>query len=287
MRARSAEQGVAWSLVFFTVLTQAAAGLYVAATLLGFVVRVRGATWEVSSGVISWTSFGLFALGGLAAATHLGRPLAARHVGANLGSSWLSREALLGAAFGVGLLLGLVPGLGTVHAVVTSALGLAFVYAITRVYRVRTVPAWDDGTTPASFFGTTILLGAALLALLLPRLAGYGGANPEWLRGTLRALAVVVLLTALAQLVVANVRQHRFPAKDGTGGLSRREHRLVLAVRVTALLLGAALLFVIAWWGPVAGRSPTPSFVVACVLLLVSEWIGRYAFYASHRRVGL
>jgi DMSO reductase anchor subunit len=100
----------------------------------------------------------------------------------------------------------------------------------------------------------------------------------------------VVLLAAVWQVGVANIRHHRFPRPEGVGGLTAREHRLTLSVRVVGTLIGAALLFTAAWWGSSAlgsRLSRMPSFLVAFVLLLASELIGRWRFYASHRRLGL
>ncbi|MHB0962168.1 MAG: DmsC/YnfH family molybdoenzyme membrane anchor subunit, partial [Gemmatimonadaceae bacterium] len=48
----------------------------------------------------------------------------------------------------------------------------AVIISMAQVYRLRTVPEWNNRVTTASFFATTLLLGAALHGALLE--AGWG-----------------------------------------------------------------------------------------------------------------
>lgn len=220
MRERVHES--AWSLVVFTVCAQAAAGLALTDTPA--------------------VALALLALGGLVVLAHLGRPARARFAVANMRSSWLSRESLLGLAFAASLLLWLAVASPLRDAVagLSSALGLLFVVAIAGVYRLRTVPAWDRWTTPASFFGTMLVLGAAI--------GGY---------------PLLAACATAAQLLVTLASP-----------IMQTEQRSLLLARFGTALLGAGLL--------VAGFAP-----LGTSLLVVSELVGRYLFYASHRRVGL
>lgn len=290
MRAHSVPPQVPWSLVFFTVGTQAAVGLVAIAAVLSFVPDARGEVLLGPSHAVPVTALVFLALASLAAALHLARPRAVRYVAANLRTSWLSREVVLAGIFGLLLLLwwvlpGEIPG--AVLGLLAALAGLALLHAVTHVYRMRTIPAWDHPTTPFTFLGTSVLLGAVLVGILLPRLAWVPGPDPAWLVGALRVLGLAVLLAAAWQTGMENWRHHRFPPQEGAGGVSGREHRWILAVRVVSLLLGAVLFFVVAWWGAASGRSRVPSFQLALVILLASECMGRFAFYASHRRAGL
>lgn len=109
----------------------------------------------------------VFAGAGLAAlgisALHLGRPLRAWRGLRNLGSSWISREAVLSVAFLVGAAgLSAVPGAPGLLRWATAAVGLAALLAMDLVYRVpgQAVPA-----VPHSAMAT--LGGAWILGLLL------------------------------------------------------------------------------------------------------------------------
>jgi Tat-targeted selenate reductase subunit YnfH len=74
---------------------------------------------------------------------------------------------------------------------VSMVLGVVFVWAMTRVYQIDTVPTWHNGYTTAGFF-LTMLLGGPLLAALLLRLAHitFNGA-------TFASLSAVALLASL------------------------------------------------------------------------------------------
>ncbi len=215
MRARVVES--AGSLVVFTVLAQAAAG-----------VALFGGTPAIA--------LSLLVVAGAVVLLHLGRPGRARLATARWRRSWLSREVLLGMAFGAALVARLLLPEGRVAAYVAALLGLFFVWAIANVYRLRTVPAWDTWRTPAQFLGTAFLLGAAI-----------------------RGLPIVAACFALGQVLL-------------TMTSLPRKRRGIAALRVATALLGSALLFHSAW---------------AILLLFASELIGRWLFYASHRRVGL
>jgi DMSO reductase anchor subunit len=101
---------------------------------------------------------------------HLGRPRNALRALSNVRSSWLSREVLFMTLFAaasvalVALEVVTLPRIdtGQVEAVLAGGAALAGVgllYSMVRVYRLRTVPAWDTAGTAAGFFGTALILG--------------------------------------------------------------------------------------------------------------------------------
>jgi len=170
----SAPRGAEHSLVAFTLLTQLAVG----------------ATWFRSvsapfngraAGVI--TAIMLIAL--LASFVHLGQPRHAWRAIANLRTSWLSREVLTAALF-AGTLVG-AQAAGGRGLWLADATGLALVISMAQVYRLRTVPEWNDRATTASFFATTLLLGAVLHGALT-------GAGPEWASGAMGLIAARLLI---------------------------------------------------------------------------------------------
>ena len=187
-----------WSLVFFTVLTQAAVGAFLVLQVLGRLSH-RRRTDERSTGheaavslllVLAVLSAGLFA-----ALFHLSTPLQAARAVVNFSSSWLSREIVFGSLFAA--LLGALawrewrdadvapassaperraaswPPAGRASAdpaaatspLVTwlsglaAAAGLAFITCQTAIYLLPAQPAWNSFATPAAFGGTALRLG--------------------------------------------------------------------------------------------------------------------------------
>jgi anaerobic dimethyl sulfoxide reductase subunit C (anchor subunit) len=286
-----------WPLVFFTVLTQAAAGMALFSALFRFAalgaedpVRIE----EVIGPALLLVP-GLIVIGALTAVLHLARVGAARFALGNLRSSWLSREVLLGLLFGAtvavqAVLHRLAPGATAARAildVVASLLGLALVHAIGRIYMIRTVPAWNTWMTPAAFHATTSILGAAFFTSATAITTRLTGPLFDLLEAALAITGALVVLTVAFQVVLANRHFNRFPPRNGVGGYSHREQRAVLAVRIGFGLLGALFLFALVAWGAWSRLRVAATLSDACLLLFMGEVIGRFLFYASYRRTGL
>ena len=283
-----------WSLVVFTVLTQAAVGLHLMRAWFRHAIFECGPPTEVGTIIdpIRPAALVILALGFAAAMLHLGRVGAARFTLSNLKSSWLSREVVLVLLFGAALALFYRverlsiggPAWREFLWWVVAALGLVVVMAISRIYMIRTVPAWNSFATPAAFFGTTFLLGAAVLTAMLV-LVGEEGYFDLVLR---RLRGFVAVMTAW-QLLVTGVHLHRLGRQPGVARESARlmltTYRGVLAIRLTSLIVGAWIL-ILSTLGD-QGSEHAVTITIAAALLLASELIGRYLFYAQHRRVGL
>jgi DMSO reductase anchor subunit len=285
MRARRGS--VAWPLVVFTVLTQAAAGTCLARVLLCMASREPDQLDPLLP-----VALAMLIVGALSAVLHLGRPREARLVLANLRSSWLSRESALGVAFGAGIAAVFAmrrmdfgtPATRACLEVAVVLCGLGLVFAISRLYRLRTVPAWDTWATPAAFFGTALVLGMALAALNQLQ----AGVSTGTLSRALHGLSIVAVMLAAGQLVVTLIHVNDLRRQGGAAAASAAiitaDLRPVLALRVIATVSGAALLPIATW---PYGRQDPKVALAAFALLLVGEILGRYIFYASHRRVGL
>jgi anaerobic dimethyl sulfoxide reductase subunit C (anchor subunit) len=255
-------------LVAFTLLAQAAVGAFLAlgaldvgaAALTGQAVpRPLADATLLAIGPVVALALGVSLL-------HLGTPAAAWRAVANLRRSWLSREVLLavgfaltGAAFAALRLSGrgravLQPAL----AGATALAGVALVYAMARVYRVRTIPAWDTPLTTLSFFASALLLGSLAVGAALVLLPGVPGAP---VAGPLRAMALAAAAGAGAEL-----------ALPGRGRLH--------AVRRILLLGGLALALGFLLGG---GRAPA-TIVAAFIVALAAEVLGRLLFYVEGSR---
>jgi len=269
------------SLVVFTLLAQLAVGVF----------------W-VSGGLDSWPGYKmallaapvLMALGMLASFFHLGSPLNAWRAFSNLRSSWLSREVLCSVLFAGAS--GLVAALewfelapAAVHNAIvwtTALLGLALISSMANAYRARTVPAWDTWATPISFFTTSLLLGGLAVGAML---AFDPAAPTELIRLALRRIAVGSIVLLGVQLIVVSLWLARLAGEPGAAARAAarvtQEHRLILRLRFALAILGmaAAGIGLFAW-----GASAT---ILAFVLVLASEVLGRVLFYEARERYGV
>ena len=87
-----------WSLVFFTVLTQAAVGAFLVLQVMRYLTARSGAR-EGAAAVPLAVVLGVLAAGLSAALFHLSAPLQAARAVLNFSSSWLSREIVFGSLF--------------------------------------------------------------------------------------------------------------------------------------------------------------------------------------------
>lgn len=108
----------------------------------------------------------LVALGLASVALELGRPLRALNVFRNPGTSWMSREAIVGALLmAVTAAAVLVPG----SELVAAAVALAFMYCQARLLQAaRGIPAWREPAVIAVLIATALAEGAGLFALTAP-----------------------------------------------------------------------------------------------------------------------
>jgi len=155
-------------MIIFTILAQMSVGAFVVLGTIQVVARVRG---RVSGEQLDrLTDPALYAigvtlvLGLIASIAHMGNLGNVVNVVRNVGSSWLSREIVLGMAFaGFGFVFAAMQwfkwgsaGLRQVVAAITAAVGLALVFAMSMIYTtLEAVPAWNSWITPVQFFTTT------------------------------------------------------------------------------------------------------------------------------------
>jgi len=301
-----------WALVAFTILSQMSVGTFV---VLGIVNTLARRKYGVKAADLL-SDRALLAIGPviilafIASFFHLGSPFSAYRAVANLGTSWLSREILSGVLFAlVGGVFAIMQWrkigsemIRTVIAWVAALIGLFFVYAMASVYMVETIPTWNTAFTPLSFFATTFLLGTlAVAAAYVASYAYVARRQPadaedqrEQLRWSLQGLALgsIVMLGVVFVLIPTNLAyQYTGPL---AGVITMRdtvaEYGAVFFIRLILVFLGAGLLAVVLIRNTLsAGRESTLSTLAysAFALVLVSEILGRFLFYASYVRVGI
>lgn len=301
------------SLVLFTVIMQMAVGAFCILGGVHFFATRRNGLAEADKlsnrALVAIGPLAVFAL--LVTLFHLGNPLNAPRAILNFGTSWLSREIILASAFSVGGAIFAFlqwrqiasPTLRNLLALLVAAIGLALVYAMSQVYVLQSVPAWDSLHTPISFFVTTFLLGALAIGAAFVanfwyvRRKGMDPQNVQYsmLATSLRTLSLIAMALLGVQFIViplyfASLATTANPAAAASLNVLFSEHGLVLAVRLVLLFVGAGLLSAYVYQlvdretkVRVAGNAAYLAFA----LVLVSELLGRYLFYESMVRIGL
>ena len=273
-----------WPLAVFTVLAQAAVGLFLALVLpmaLSARVSEGGAGPALARALL--VVLALLAAGGAFSFFHLGNPRNAPRTLANLKTSWLSREILFEIVF-AGLLSLLIALEGAslgprsvrtgVYALGGLA-GVALILSMANIYRLKTVPSWNRPVTPVSFFLTALAVGS-VGALIAVETGLFG------ISGAFFPFPVVLKASAVGFLCLSFATAFLF---DSVYGLLRTR-RIPVEARTSAARLGFFVLrlgllgFAVA---AVAAIGTPP----ALAAVLISEGLGRALFYASFRKAGL
>ncbi len=305
--------GNEWALIVFTVVMQMAVGSFVFLGGVHFFATRRNGIQEADK----LCDRALLAIGPavalamLATLFHLGNPLNAPRAIVHLGSSWLSREIVLSLAFVLGgaafALLQwrkvFTPAVRNLVGLAVAAIGLVLVYAMSKVYRLPVVPAWDTRATPVTFFITTFLLGAMSLGtafvanywFIRRRAIDPRNVAHSMLATSLRWFAVISIALLGLQFLVIPLHLSGLAAEPTLAAAASLAvfselRNGVFVLRLLLLFLGAGLLsvFVYAMASSesrvrVMGNTAQAAFA----MVLVSEILGRYLFYAAMVRVGL
>ena len=270
-----------WSLVMFTLSIQASVGCL----------------WCMQAGIFSndggadllYLRFQIFAalclvFAGLAAAmTHLGKPGDSRYAVKNVQQSWLSREI-----FSVTLFAGSLSVIAVVsyfYSQVFSKWGLLAgsltgglaLYAMTRVYMLRTVPSWNHAGTPLNFLGSALLLGGLLTVLGLKLKALLQGVALDSLG--LEGYRIFAHTAVLMGFVLKILAAARSPSSISL--FDQDKMRL-------PLLQGCGIALWVIYFA-IGGSMGVQSILLclAVVSLVAGEIIQRIDFYDSYQRVGL
>ncbi len=302
-----------WALIIFTVVMQMSVGAFVILGGVHFFAARRNGLEEADK----LSDLALLAIGPVVVFSlivtlfHLGNPANAPKVISNLGSSWLSREIMLSLLFCVGgavfaLLQWRKLSTASIRnglALIVALIGLALVASMSMVYRLFSVPGWDTLATQATFFITTFLLGslamgaAFIVNFWYMRRRNTDSQNVQFnmLATSLRwiALFAIVLLGLqflVLPLYLATLGTESTATATSTLALITQQQGLVLAVRLILLFAGAGLLSVFVYAMAASEnklRVVSNAAYAAFVLVLISEVLGRYLFYASMVRIGV
>ena len=311
-------------MVIFTVFAQMSVGAFL---VLG-VIQIFGSIRHSSATVDRLADPALYAIGptlvlGLIASMfHMHDVMNVINVVRHVGSSWLSREILMGTTFaGFGFLFAAAqwfkwgsPRFRQILAAVTALVGVGLVYVMSMIYySLKAVPSWNTWFTPVQFALTTVLLGslavgAAMLTAIMFRRhtlerggkifgaktnadAGDGEEITELLSSSLKGIALTAIITGGLLLVLLPLHLSQLAAMGPAGVVPLQAYTGAgLAIRLALVVIGTGLLGVFTYLLADRGRNPRPLAVVATLafaLVLVAEFMGRTQFYESMMRVGI
>lgn len=301
-----------WTLPVYTILTQ----LSVGSLLLIWIIRMRShaqfGAERVEQSIKIPVSILLVtmtvAIG--FAHFHLSKPYLSFLALRNLGSSWLSRELLANLVYIilVGALVYLLWKMDGNYKIkswlgwLAILAGFATDYCMARIYLIPSQPAWNSSLTPGSFLVTTLLLGALTVPVLLAmdmifrNSEGQAGqaVHGPLIRSSLGPLAFgAVLLSVLMGIITFFQVAALFSGSQA----ARISLDLLLNIYQPLLIIRLILLFTGAGWISVAAifiqqkkltlEGLLLQSFIACLLVLVSEILGRFLFYAIHVRIGI
>jgi Fe-S-cluster-containing dehydrogenase component/DMSO reductase anchor subunit len=186
-----------WPLAIMLVLTQASAGMFLAAALLG---PVFPATFDAVSLPLLAAALSLL-IGGLGTSTlHLGRPLGAWRFFLGLRTSWMSREILAFTVFAVAACAAVsaswfTEGTSLARAATAAAAIMGFIAVFTSVmiYVDTRREFWRLRHTLPRFFGTALLMGLVASGAVVSWAGALGSSESVKLA---RGLAVSAALLA-------------------------------------------------------------------------------------------
>ncbi len=283
-------------LVVFTLLSQGAIGAFVALFALAALPLPGAAMLQQASLGLAGAGllFGLLGLLGLAlllSATHLGKPRYFYRGFYNLRHSWLSREAAALAGFfalcGAYTLLSsftslaafFPPAIATIVGSIAVVLGVAVIYCMARIYRIKARPYWDHWHTNAAFFASLAILGSLSVGLVLgvsEHLAGRDAGALLKLLGACTLAGFVLQGVALA----AHLRYLR--RRGAEADVSRVQMLTTYGYSYVARWLSLTLLslgmLAVLLWTPTGIWLPT-SWALLFALALGHEIVGRALFY--------
>lgn len=279
-----------WSLVFFTTISQLATGIMIAVLPFVFAKKLKESA-KLNQTTLYFAA-GLMLIALILSFLHLSNPVNAVYALSNLETSWLSREILFVSLFLFFLvLINLIlyfkrPSVKYYRAfiLITTIVGVIMIYAMSKLYIISTVPAWNSVSTIIEFYSTALLIGSAFV-LGLSFHYGIRIKNGIYPGNKTKILASITLV-AIALIIINELFLNHNVTEGNIAFKPEPLNTSFILTRWFTLALGAiSLLYVIFKKGRLANM--ILAFYLPFALFLISELIARAAFYASFYRIGL
>ncbi|MCZ9156858.1 dimethyl sulfoxide reductase anchor subunit [Escherichia albertii] len=172
----------------------------------------------------------------------------------------------------------IVRGMFFLWLLISMALGVIFIWVMSRVYQIDTVPTWHNGYTTLAFFLTAFLCGPLFGTLLLR------AARVDFHNTALAAVSVLALLVTAAVIVLQGMSLATIHSSVQQATALVPDYASLQVWRLVLLAGGLGC-----WLCPLA-RQKSPhvaGLLLGLVLVLGGEVIGRTLFYGLHMTVGM
>lgn len=284
-----------WSLIGFTLLSQASIG----AIIYHFIFTFTNS--EYANGFSAGRLFGaaehtilvvLFATL-ILSFFHLGNPLNAINALNNISTSWLSREILAVSlfmffVFATALVGAITPNkklLINILLISSVVIALFLLLAMIKLYMLPTIPAWSKSFTAVGFSLTTLATGA-ILFLYIAKSSGSISTD------SMNRIQHIVYISILILLLFTFINQWMLQSDlakmtfTGTEQLSFTNGHLYKIHTVRLSLISIAF-FTILLSVILSGNFQQLVFLLIFLLIVGEEIAGRFFFYASYFRLGV
>ncbi|MGF7483542.1 dimethyl sulfoxide reductase anchor subunit family protein [Providencia sp. SP181] len=276
-------------LVIFTLFMQASVGCLLFTLLCYFCAFRNNAS--VSSLITPpiLASFTLGCIGLLGSLFHLGNPFHMFYTLLHASTSWMSREvwatilymALL--FFSTALLL-LKQKANTPLLLLSAIAGIAYMYTMSALYADTLFILWGGVFTYVSFFGTVLLLGSVIAALLfMIRLRRLGLGDENQLK-TIVKLALMTSLIGIIMLLLGALSLLGNMGEPIYMGITPRElpeGLLSLSLlRIVLIALGMLLIGRLLWQKAGQTFPVTAIMSLATLCIFAGEGVGRVLFFS-------
>ncbi len=297
-----------WALLIFTILGQLAVGMM----FVMLIVRTYAASKVGAEKAAHLTDLPqymvlpIMALAMLSSLFHLGKLVHVIGAVPNLATSWMSWEVVFGVVF-IALAAVYVflqwrkmssEVVRTVIGWITAVIGLLYVFCMGMTYMLPAQPAWNTWSTSVTFFVTTLLLGvlgsAAAMMISFARVSkteaeqqGVMGNVLQWL--SISAIVLLGIEFLVMPLYFAYLSTQGSAAVQ-TLNMIVGTYGATLVIRLLLVFAGAGVLGAYLYRNaslPGKEKSWATLAYSAFVLVLVSEVMGRFIFYATHIRIGI
>lgn len=302
-----------WALPVYTILIQLATGALLILWLMRSFGRriINRDDFDDVTKIPLLIIFSTIFIAMVGAHFHLSRPFLSFLAMVNVQTSWLSREiittVLLFLFAGVLLIMvWFVDGsIWVKEALGWGAIlfGMATIFSMARIYMLPTQIAWNSPSTIISYYLSTFLLGASSMAAILPMEHNFAVVRGSmfiqsrvqlvkktlgWITAATVLMAVLIIVLYLDQINTLFDIDHK--SVQASIQLLLGLYQPLLLMR-TSLLLGGVFGLVASVRYFLVKNKPIKELIgyayVFCTLVVVSEILGRFLFYATHVRIGL
>lgn len=285
-----------WPLMTFTVLSQLAIGTYIVLWLI-HEMNHKSQKGSVPPSVMKKGLLAVAFIMGLSllfSLFHLGTPSGAYRSIFNFTSSWLSREIIFAGVFFIMAAANFYyfkkkQTFQRIFALLTALIGLIAVFSMASLYSASIRPAWDNIYTFITFFGTTLFMGI-MSSIFIVSLGFKEQSSMSVFQGIVKRCCIIAAIIMIAQLAYLPVFLSSLSSGGAVSELSMQlltgNYAILFAVKWILGIIGTLLLIYVMRGKKIpAVMSSIP--LIAFLLVVAGESIGRYVFYGIGVSIGI